>query len=124
MLQKFVYYTGMFDILIGLGTYAGAFYDPQINQFVPLIVLGTFLLMSAALLMWASKDMVNRAPVIVWQAIARLSLGAAVIYGVPNGYATHYEYYVAAFDGSIAIVYLLGMRRVTGKPFKDLVLCR
>jgi len=124
MLQKFVYYTGAFDMLIGFGTYFGAFYDPQLNQFVPLITLGTFLLLSAALLMWASRDMVSRAPVIFWQAMCRFSLVIAVIIGVPNGWATPYEYGVAAFDGSIALVYVIGMMKVTGKSFFQLFFCQ
>lgn len=124
MLQKFVFYTGAFDLLIGFGTYFGAFYDPQMNQFVPLIVLGTFMLMAGMLLMWASKDMSQRAPVIVWQAMARFSLGLAVVYAVPRGLATHYEYYVAAFDSSVALVYVLGMKRVTGCSFWQLLMCK
>ena len=71
MLQKFVYITGALDYLVGAATWAGALYDPQPGQFVALMTLGMFLMMAAACLMWASKDMANRAPVIFWQGLVR-----------------------------------------------------
>ena len=78
MLQKFIWWTGLSDFLVGAGTWAGAVAiamaaEPVTGQFVPLITLGTFLLMAAALLMWSSHDMANRAPVFFWQGLVRLS---------------------------------------------------
>ena len=64
MLQKFVYWTGALDFLVGAATWYGALSNPQPGQLVALMTLGMFLMMAAALLMWASKDMANRAPVI------------------------------------------------------------
>ena len=68
MLQKFIWWTGLSDFLVGAGTWAGAIgvamaAEPVKGQFVPLITLGTFLMMAAALLMWSSHDMASRAPV-------------------------------------------------------------
>ena len=88
MLQKFIWWTGMSDFLVGAGTWVGAIgvataVEPEMGQFVPLITLGTFLMMAAALLMWASHDMTNRAPVFFWQGLVRLSAISAVIYAVP-----------------------------------------
>ena len=59
MLQKFIWWTGLSDFLVGAGTWAGAVAianaaEPVTGQFVPLITLGTFLMMAAALLMWSS----------------------------------------------------------------------
>ena len=67
MLQKFIWWTGLSDFLVGAGTWFGAVTiamaaEPVKGQFVPLITLGTFLMMAAALLMWSSHDMANRAP--------------------------------------------------------------
>ena len=78
MLQKFIWWTGLSDFLVGAGTWAGAIgiamaSEPLKGQFVPLITLGTFLMMAAALLMWSSHDMTNRAPVFFWQGLVRLS---------------------------------------------------
>ena len=73
--EKFVYWTGASDYLVGFGTWAGAVgvamaETPIKGQFVPLVTLGTFLLMAAALLVWASRD--------VWVAFAALGVAVAI----------------------------------------------
>ena len=124
MLQKFVYITGALDFLVGAATWAGALADPQPGQFVALMTLGTFLMMAAACLMWASKDMVNRAPVIFWQGLVRLTAVSAVIYAVPQGLSQEWEYALVAFDGTIGLTYVIGMVRLTGGSFFDCLMCR
>ncbi len=62
MLQKFVYWTGALDFLVGAATWYGAIANPQYDQLVPLMTLGMFLMMAAACLMWAALDRVNRSP--------------------------------------------------------------
>jgi hypothetical protein len=126
MLQKFIYWTGMSDFLVGAGTWAGAIAiamadEPLKGQFVPLITLGTFLMMAAALLMWSSHDMVNRAPVFFWQGLVRLSAISAVIYAVPNQLAETWEYALLAIDGPIGLVYVIGALKVTGCSFGQLL---
>lgn len=124
MLQKFVYITGALDFLVGAGTWAGALADPQPGQFVALMTLGTFLMMAAACLMWASKDMVNRSPIIFWQGLVRLTAASAVLYAVPNGLSQTWEYSLVVFDGTIGLVYVLGIMKVTGLSLFGLILCR
>ncbi len=124
MLQKFVYWTGFLDFLVGAGTWAGALMNPQPGQFVALMTLGMFLMMAAACLMWASKDMVNRAPVIFWQGLVRLTAVSAVLYAVPHGLSESWEYSLVAFDGVIGLTYVLGMLKVTGLSFPQLIMCR
>ena len=129
MLQKFVYWTGASDFLVGFGTWAGALgiaaaAEPAKGQFVPLITLGTFLLMAAACLMWASHDMKGRAPVIFWQGLVRLSAIAAVIYAVPHQLSETWEYALLAIDGPIGLTYVIGAKRVTGCSFLQLLQCK
>jgi hypothetical protein len=124
MLQKFVFITGALDFLVGAATWAGALADPQPGMFVALMTLGMFLMMAAACLMWASRDMANRAPVIFWQGLVRLTAVSAVIYAVPNGLSQQWEYALVAFDGTIGLTYVVGMMRVTGGSFIDCLLCR
>lgn len=129
MLQKFVYWSGASDFLVGIATWGGAFYmvmnAPIPGQFSALITLGMFLCMAAALLMWASKDIKNRAPVLVWQGLVRLFAVASVIYAVPNGLAqSKYELVLLFWDGPIGLVYIIGTMKVTGSSFTDLVLCK
>ncbi len=129
MLQKFIWWTGLSDFLVGAGTWAGALgvamaAEPVKGQFVPLITLGTFLVMAASLLMWSSHDMRNRAPVFFWQGLVRLSAVAAVIYAVPNLLSERWEYALLAIDGPIGLVYVLGAMKVTGCSFVQLLGCR
>ncbi|WP_101760523.1 hypothetical protein [Oceanicoccus sp. KOV_DT_Chl] len=124
MLQKFVFWTGALDFLVGAATWAGAIMDPQPGQFVALMTLGMFLMMAAACLMWASKDMVNRYPVIFWQGLVRLTAVSAVIYAVPNGLSMQWEYALVAFDGTIGLTYIIGSLRVTGQSFFNCLLCK
>ena len=124
MLQKFVYITGALDFLIGVGTWAGALADPQPGVFVAYMTLGTFLMMAAACLMWASKDMENRAPVIFWQGLVRLTAVGSVLYAVPAGLSEPWEYSLVVFDGVIGLTYVIGMARVTGCSMIELLRCR
>lgn len=126
MLQKFVYWTGASDFLVGLATWGGAVGvaladTPVKGQFVPLITLGTFLMMAAGCLVWASHDMANRAPVMFWQGLVRLSAIAAVLYAVPHQLSETWEYALLGIDGPIGTVYVLGAMKVTGKSFFELM---
>jgi hypothetical protein len=124
VLQKFVYITGALDYLVGAATWAGALYDPQPGQFVAFMTLGTFLMMAAACLMWASKDMGNRAPVIFWQGLVRLTAVCSVLYGVQVGLSETWEYALVVFDGTIGLTYVIGMIRVTNRSFFELLQCK
>ncbi len=124
MLQKFVYFTGAFDYLVGAGVWAAALSDPQPGAFVANMTLGMFLMMSAACLVWASKDMENRAPVIFWQGLVRLTAISSVLYAVPAGLSEPWEYALVVFDGSIGLTYVIGMRRVTGCSPIELLQCK
>lgn len=124
MLQKFVYVTGALDFLVGAATWGGALYDPQPGQFVALMTLGTFLMMAAACLMWASEDMENRSPVIFWQGLVRLTAVCSVLYAVPAGLSQSWEYALVAFDGTIGVTYVVGMMKVTGLSPLALLQCK
>ena len=81
-------------------------------------------MMAAACLMWASQDMANRAPVIFWQGLVRLTAAFSVLYAVPAGLSQQWEYALVAFDGPIALVYVIGMMRVTGCSPIELLRCK
>ena len=128
-LQKFVYWSGASDFLVGIATWGGAINmvmtAPVKGQFSALITLGMFLCMAAALLMWASHDIKNRAPVLVWQGVVRLAAVASVIYAVPNNLAASpYELCLLGWDGPIGLVYIIGAIKVTKQSFFDILLCK
>lgn len=129
MLKKFIWWTGLSDFLVGFGTWAGAVMialapEPVKGQFVPLITLGTFLMMAAALLMWSSHDMAERAPVFFWQGLVRLTAVCAVIYAVPHQLSETWEYALLGIDGPIGLVYVIGAMKVTGRSFVQLLACK
>jgi hypothetical protein len=126
MFAKFVYWTGALDFLVGAGTMGAALYNafnaPVPGQFTALMTLGMFLWLAAALLMWASRDVAARAPVIVWQGLVRLTACVSILYAVPNGLAqSPYEYAVVPFDGTIGLVYIVGTLRITGRSFASVL---
>jgi cadmium resistance protein CadD (predicted permease) len=123
MLAKFVYWTGALDLLIGIVVWAQHLSNPQVDQFVPGITLGTFLVMSAACLMWASKDLVPRSPIVFWQGLVRLSAAAAVLYAVPAGLAESQQYGIVVMDGVIGTTYVIGMAKLTGCSIFELLRC-
>ncbi len=124
MLQRFVYITGALDYLIGAVVWAQAISDPQPGVFVANMTLGMFLMMSAACLVWASRDMGHRAPVIFWQGLVRLTAICSVLYAVPAGLSQPWEYALVVFDGSIGLTYVIGMARVTGCSPIELLQCK
>lgn len=122
MLRKFVLITGFLDIPIGLATWAAAIAEPHDTHFGALMTCGSFLMFAGAALMWASKDMSVRAPIIFWQGFVRLTACAAIIYMVPAGIAESWQYGIVAFDGTIALVYILGMLQHSDAGFFGLML--
>jgi hypothetical protein len=88
------------------------------------MTLGMFLMMAAACLMWASKDMQNRAPVNFWRRLVRLTAVCSVLYAVQAGLSQPWEYALVAFDGAVGLTYVIGMTRVTGCSPIELLQCK
>lgn len=122
VLRKFVLITGFLDIPIGIATWAAAILEPQDNHFGALMTCGSFLVFAGAALMWSAQDMRVRAPIIFWQGFVRLTAVAAIMYMVPKGIAESWQYGIVAFDGAIALVYIIGMLKHTGASFFQLML--
>ena len=63
-------------------------------------------------------------PVIFWQGLVRLTAVASVFYGVPNRLAESWKYGMATVDCAIALVSVIGMMRMTGGSFFELLQCK
>ena len=127
MLRKFVFWTGASDFLVGGLTIYGAISslineNPQ--QFIPLMVLGMFLVMAAACLMWASRDLVRRYPIVFWQGLVRLTAAGSILIASVSGIAEQSLYFLVAFDGIIGVTYVVGSMKVTKSSFLACVLCK
>ena len=129
MLRKFVFWTGASDFLVGGLTIYGAVSilineNENHEQFVPLMVLGMFLAMAAACLMWASRDLVRRYPIVFWQGLVRLTAAGSILLALVNGIAEQSLYFLVAFDGIIGVTYVVGSMKVTKSSFFACVLCK
>ena len=128
MLQKFVLWTGALDFVVGIATYYGAITNSPPGAFMGLMTLGSFLMMAAACLMWASKDIATRAPVIFWQGLVRITAVSAGIYAYTHGLTSAEERlfvpFVVPFDGLVGLTYVIGTVKATGKSPLDILLCR
>jgi len=122
VLRKFVLITGFLDIPIGLATWAAAILEAQDAHFGALMTVGAFLIFAGAALVWSAQDMSARAPIIFWQGFVRLTAVVSILYMVPKGLAESWQYGIVAFDGLIALVYILGIMKHTGAPFFRLML--
>jgi len=122
VLRKFVLITGFLDIPIGLATWAAAILEAQDAHFGALMTVGAFLIFAGAALVWSAQDMSVRAPIIFWQGFVRLTAVVSILYMVPKGLAESWQYGIVAFDGIIALVYIIGMLKHTGAPFSRLML--
>ena len=127
MLVKFVFWTGASDFLVGGLTIYGAISSlinetPQ--QFIPLMVLGMFLVMAAACLMWASRDFTRRYPIVFWQGLVRLTAAGSILIASISGIAEQSLYFLVAFDGIIGMTYVVGSMKVTKSSFLACVLCK
>jgi hypothetical protein len=121
VLRKFVLITGFLDIPIGLATWAAAIAEPHDVHFGALMTCGAFLMFAGAALVWAAQSMKDRAPIVFWQGFVRLTAVVSILYMVPAGIAEPWQYGIVAFDGTIALVYIIGMMRHTGASFFSLM---
>ena len=129
MLRKFVFWTGASDFLVGGLTIYGAISilineNENPEQFIPLMVLGMFLAMAAACLMWASRDLVRRYPIIFWQGLVRLTAAGSILLALASGIAEQSLYFLVGFDGIIGATYVVGSMKATKLSFLACVLCK
>lgn len=124
MFEKFVVVTALLNFLFAPMVIVQAVQTPDPANFVFSFTIAGFFLMAASLLIWASRDLTARAPVLFWSAVSRLIAITTVVYAVPVGLADPSQYAFVVFDGFIAVVYILGALRVTGRSFLDLLLWR
>ncbi|MFY0646649.1 hypothetical protein [Sulfitobacter geojensis] len=124
MLKKFIIGTALLNFLFAPMLIVQAVQMPNPASFVLSFTLSGFFIMAASLLVWASRDLVARAPVVFWSAISRLVAVTTVLYAIPNGLADPSQYAFVVFDGLVSVIYILGALRVTGRSVLDFLLWR
>ena len=124
MFKKFVFITGALNFLIAPGLAYTVIANPVPGVFVSMISLSAFLLAAGACLVWGSRDVAARAPIIFWIGWTRILTVAAIFYAAVNGLANTYEYAFALFDGLLGATYIIGSMRASDKSFTQLALLR
>ena len=124
MLKKFVIVTALLNFLFAPMLIVQAIQTQDPGNFVFSFTLCGFFIMVASLLIWATRDLPTRAPVLFWSAISRFVAITSVVYAVPNGLAEPSQYAFVGFDGTVAVIYIIGAMRVTGQSFFNFLLWR
>lgn len=124
MFKKFIIVTALLNFLFAPMVIVQAVQTPNAASFTFSFALAAFFIMAASLLVWSTRDLANRAPVIFWSAFTRWVAIASVVYAIPNGLADVSQYAFVVFDGIVATIYIIGAMRVTGKSFFDFLLWR
>jgi len=122
LFQKIVFITGLFNFPIGIGVITQAFMS-QNSELLPVqATLGTFIIFTGAVLMWASQNLQLRAPVIVWNAFVRFTAFIVILYTSTIGAVPAAFIAIAGMDVIVALVYIIGSTKSTGIPFSKLLL--
>lgn len=124
LFKKLVFITGAFNFPIGIGLIAESLITVNPETLIIQTVLGTFLLFAGIALIWASKDLQNRAPIIVWNALVRAVGFGSVLLTYSIGEIPTAFIPIAAMDFVLAIIYIIGSVKITGIPFSKLVMGR
>ena len=120
--QKLVFIAGIFNYPIGIGIIVQALMELN-PEILPIqIVFGAFIFFTGPALIWASKDLQTRAPIVVSNGIVRLcgftsALFASTIGNIPTAILA-----IAGTDLIMAFIFFVGSTKYTGKSFFTLLL--
>lgn len=122
MFQKFVFITALFNFPIGIGLIAQALYEPNPDTLTISVALGAFILFAGAALIWASRTLQSRAPIVVWGGLVRFVGFASVLFTATIGTVPTAFIAIGGMDLILAFVYIIGSSKTTGIPFSKLLL--
>lgn len=122
LFQKFVFITAIFNFPIGIGMIGQALYAPNPDTLSISVPLGAFIIFAGAALIWASQNLQNRAPIIVWSGLVRLVGFASVLFTASIGTVPTTFIAIAGMDLILALIYIIGSSKITGISFRKLLL--
>ncbi|MAU14520.1 MAG: hypothetical protein CMH46_03160 [Muricauda sp.] len=122
LFKKLVFITGAFNFPIGIGLIAQSLITVNPETLIIQTVLGTFLLFAGASLVWASRDIQTRAPIIVWNALVRAVGFGSVLLTYSIGEIPTTFIPIAAMDLVLAFVYIIGSVKATEIAFSKLMI--
>ncbi|SNQ44725.1 hypothetical protein [Cellulophaga lytica] len=120
--QKFVLITGILNFPIGIGMMIQAISNKNPEILITNAVSGAFILFAGATLIWASKDLKSRIPIVVWNGLVRMAGVLLVLYASTIGNVPKEMLVISAMDFALAIIYVIGSKKITQIPFSKLIL--
>jgi len=120
--QKLVFIAGVFNFPISIGLIVHALISSN-PEILPIqFAFGAFIFFTGPALMWASRNLQTRAPIVAWNGLVRLCgfLGALYTYtigGLPIALLA-----IVASDVVLGLIFIIGSSKHTGIPVGKLIL--
>jgi len=121
LFQKIVFIAGVFNFPIGMGLITHAIMTSNPEVMAIQIAFGGFVFFTGAALIWASKDLLSRAPIVVWNGLTRLCGFLGALYTFSIGDLPTALLAIAASDVIMALIFCVGSTKDTGIPFFKLL---
>ena len=124
-MQKFVFWSGVYNIVAGFSLFFPMFYElmriRHPNSVFWSEAFGFFVICLGILLVICSRDLKSRASLVYWEGVFRLIFFAHMTwFGVMKDFGLMLAVF-GVIDLFIGLVYLIGLPRVTGKSPTDLL---
>lgn len=120
--KKFILITGVLNFPIGLMMIIPAFMNPNPDTLITTAVVGAFIMFAGASLIWSSRDLQTRASIVLWNGLVRGFGVITVSYTASIGHVPVELIVVTFLDFMLFIICTFGSVKVTGIPFRKLVL--
>lgn len=98
--------------------------NPTPESFSISFALAGFLIMTGALLVWASRNLPERAPVLFWNAVVRAMASFATVYAISINLEDATRYAFVVFDLTAAIILMVGAIKASQRSFWEFLLWR
>lgn len=117
LFKKIVFVAGLFNFPIGLGLIIPAFIKSNPDTLITDVVLGAFLICAGIMLIWASYNLNQRAPIIVWSGLVRLLGFITVFYTNVIGSVSIEQIVISYMDLVLAFIFTIGSVVLTKTSF-------
>ncbi|MBW6499590.1 MAG: hypothetical protein K0B09_14470 [Bacteroidales bacterium] len=127
-MKKFVFLSGLLNVFLGLlftvpAVIRLAGIEPPENPFW-LMFPAVFLFFLGFILIYSSRDLQNRATIVLWDGLSRVAaFGGCLWFGLGAGMGVNLVL-AASADLMVALIYFIGLPRVLGRGFLDILLDR
>lgn len=124
LFQKLVFIAGVFNFPIGIGLIVHALLTSNPEKLPIQVPFGAFIFFLGPALMWASKNLQTRAPIVTWNGMVRLCGFLGALYTFAIGGLPTVLLAIAASDLILGLIFIIGSSRHTGISIGKLILGR